>query len=46
VTFGQGLSDFDDDALDALLNEMAEFDGLLALDPVPVGSVPVMQGGD
>lgn len=48
VTFGQGLSEFDDDELDALFSELAAFDGMLSVEPVRGGAVlPLpIEGGD
>jgi anti-sigma factor RsiW len=48
VTFGQGLSEFDDAELDALFTELAAFDGMVSAEPVRGGAVlPLpIEGGD
>jgi len=45
VTFGQGLSEFDEDELDALFNEMARFDGLPSIEPTRQSALPTEQEG-
>ncbi len=47
VVFGQGLSEFDDAELEALFSGLAEFDGLLSVEPVRQHALPGdSEGGD
>jgi anti-sigma factor RsiW len=45
VTFGQGLTDFGDAELDELFDELARFDGLVAVEPVRAAPLPPVVGG-
>jgi anti-sigma factor RsiW len=45
VTFGQGLTDFGDAELDVLFDELARFDGLVAVEPVRAVPLPPVAGG-
>ena len=47
VSFGQGLTDFDDEELDVLFDQLKQFDGLPSLDPAPrSGLADAVGGGD
>jgi anti-sigma factor RsiW len=45
VTFGQGLSEFDEDELDALFTELERFDGLPSLEPARPSALATAQEG-